>query len=133
MFPRRSKTTGETMVPGVEIYSDGTAIIKSRDGDEMAKRIDAQRLLELFTFLREQHLFDLTEAKIADGIRRAGPLPAPTDQPKTVLFAATADQKVTISQYAFPFFAEKFPQVDTLQRMNRCIAKIYETVNERPN
>lgn len=133
MFPKRSKTTGETMVPGVEIYSDGTTIIKTRDGREIAKHIDAQRLRELITFMRDQHLFDLTEAKIADAIRRAGPLPAPTDQPKTILFAAAADQKVTIGQYAFPFFAEKFPQVDSLQIMNRCIVKIYETVNEPRN
>ena len=121
------------MVPGIEIYSDGTTIIKPRNGHEIAKRIDAQRLGELFTFLRDQHLFDLTDVKIADAIRRAGPLPPPTDQPKTILFAATADQKVTIVQYAFPFFVEKFPQVDSLQIMDRCIAKIYETVNEPRN
>ena len=133
MFASRSKTTGETMVPGIEIYSDGTTIIKPRNGHEMAKRIDAQRLRELFTFLRDQHLFDVTDVKITDAIRRAGPLPPPTDQPRTILFAATEDQKVTIVQYALPFFAEKFPQVDSLQVMDRCIAKIYETVNEPRN
>ena len=133
IFASRSKTTGETMVPGIEIYSDGTTIIKPRNGHEIAKRIDAQRFRELFEFLRDQHLFDVTDVKITDAIRRAVPLPPPTDQPRTILFAATEDQKVTIVQYAFPFFAEKFPRVDSLQIMDRCIAKIYETVNEPRN
>lgn len=130
MFPVLSKTTGETIIPGIEIYSDGTTIIKRRDGHDLAKHIDGKQLHELITFIDNQHIFDLTTERIAQDIEKARPFPPPTDQVKTILFVTSGERKVTISQYAFPFFAEKLPQVESLQIMNHCIGKIYEAAGE---
>jgi hypothetical protein len=120
------------MVPGIEIYSDGTAIIKRRDRGEVAKHIDPKLVSELLAYFRGQQLFEVTPKKITEDIRKAGSLPAPTDQPNTILFAATEDRTVTISQNAFRFFAQKYPQLDSLQTVSRCIRKIYEIADEAP-
>jgi hypothetical protein len=130
IFAQRSKTTGETVTPGIEIYADGTTIIRSSDGEHSAKRIDVQRLAELLAYFREQRLFYLTEQKLTEAMVKARGLPAPTDQTTTILFATADKQKVSLKVYAFPLVVENHPQVEDLQIMKRCIAKIYEITGE---
>jgi hypothetical protein len=132
IFGKRSPTTGEYIIPGIEIYADGTTIIKSSDGEATAKRIDLKRVQELLAFFGEQKLFEISQTKIFEDMKKAGVSAAPpTDQTTSVIFAANGPQKVAIIQSALPYFVEKYPQVGSVQALERCIAKTYEIAGEK--
>lgn len=130
IFPVRSKLTGQPMSPGIEIYSDGATIIKRRDGTQLARRIDIKAVQELLAFFQQQGLFKLSTEIVDKEITIPKPIPAPTDNPTTTLFASTDAQKISISRNALGFFVGRFPESQGLQTINRCIAKLYEITGE---
>jgi hypothetical protein len=128
-----SQKTRKKMIPGVDIYSDGSVIVRHYDGSEATKRIDIAAVDRLRESLVRSKFYRVTEASFAaevDASQRPGTTERTviTDCPTWTLRVSDGDTKHSTSFYGLWEMSKHYRTSKQLKLLKDAILKVYAAV-----
>lgn len=143
MFYILAKNSGEVIVPGVDIFSDGRCIVRNFDGEVIEKKLSASKVRDLMDFFSREGLFDISTASIDRAIDRelqpivtelpgGGSMTSSrgrvlvVDGSVTCLAVRTLAKQVEISRHALSCELKEYQTVVELRAVDRCIKRVYQ-------
>lgn len=132
-----SQKKGKKMIPGVDIYSDGTVTVRRYDGSEARKRIDRKIVENLVNSLERTRFYLVTEDtfyKEVDKSHRPGEAERIiiTDCPTWTLRVVHSSIVRTTQFYGLWDKAELYPRSKELKKLKDAFLMVYSTVGEKP-
>jgi hypothetical protein len=131
-----SQKTGKKIIPGIDIYSDGTVAVRRYDGSEATKHIDPEAVRRLAASLARTNFYQVTEdsfdAELAraqkDGVTERVVV---TDCPIWGLRTRVGRVTRSTKYYALWEMAEHYPKNQQLKTLKNAILQVYEAVGEK--
>jgi hypothetical protein len=133
----RSRNSGTKIIPGIDIYSDGTVIVRRYNGSESTKHIDRTAVETLLQSLDRTRFYKITEESFNAEVNKSNP-PGEVERivitDCTIWRIRTRDAGVTHSTkfYGLWEMAEYYPNVKQLKTLKDAILMVYSAVGEMP-
>src|SRR5258707_5167007 len=119
----KSQKSGKKIIPGIDIYSDGTVLIRRYDGSEATKHIDKTAVETLLQSLIRTRFYKITEDSFNTEVNSSHP-PGEveriviTDCPIWTIRTRNADVTRLTKFYDLRQMAEHYPHIKQLQTFN---------------
>ena len=135
--------TGEKIVPGIDIYSDGLVLIRRYDGSEARKHLERSRMDRLLKSLARTRFYEVTE----DSFDAELPVKTRTEKDGTIVTSSRifiTDCPIWTMQtrygsvarstkfYGLCDLAEHYPKSKELKRLKSAFLLVYSSVGEMP-
>ena len=133
----KSQTSGQKITPGIDIYSDGTVLIRRYDGSEATKHIDKTAVETLLQSLSRTRFYKITEDSFNTEVNGSHP-PGEveriviTDCPIWTIRTRNADVTRSTKFYGLWEMAEHYPQIKQLKTLKDAFLMVYSAVGEEP-
>jgi hypothetical protein len=133
----KSQKSGKKIIPGVDIYSDGTVLVRRYDGSEATKHIDRTAVETLVRSLDRTRFYKITEDSFNTEInssQRPGELEriVITDCPMWTIRTRNAGITRSTKFYALWEMAEHYPKIKQLKTLKDAFLMVYSAVGEEP-
>jgi hypothetical protein len=131
-----SQKAGKKIIPGIDIYSDGTVAVRRYDGSEATKHIDPEAVRRLAASLARTNFYKVTEdsfdAELARG-EKGGVTEriVITDCPVWGLRTRVGGITRSTKYYALWEMAEHYPKNRQLKTLKDAILQVYAAVGEK--
>jgi hypothetical protein len=114
----KSQRTGKKIIPGIDIYSDGTVLVRRYDGSEASKHIDRTAIETLLRSLDRTRFYKITEDSFnteVDSSHRPGEVEriVITDCPIWTIRTRNGGVTHSTKFYGLWEIAEHYPQYQT--------------------
>ncbi len=131
-----SQKTGKKMIPGVDIYSDGSVTIRHYDGSEATKHIDVAAVDRLLKSLVHSKFYRVTEDSFdaeVDASQRPGTTEriVITDCPTWTLRVSQGHVTHSTSFYGLWEMSEHYRNSKQLKLLKDAILQVYAAVGEK--
>jgi hypothetical protein len=131
-----SQKTGKKIIPGIDIYSDGTVAVRRYDGSEAPKHIDLGAVRRLAASLARTNFYKVTEDSFDAELARAekGGVTERiviTDCPVWGLRTRVGGITHSTKYYALWEMAEHYPKNQQLKTLKDAILQVYAAVGEK--
>ena len=132
-----SHKSGKKLVPGVDIYSDGTVAVRRYDGSEARKRIDRTAVTSLVESLDRTRFYKITEDSFNAEIDKSHPAGETerifiTDCPIWSLRIRRAGVTRSTKFYGLWDIAQHYPKNMQLKTLKSAFLMVYSAVEEKP-
>jgi hypothetical protein len=131
-----SQKTGKKIIPGIDIYSDGTVAVRRYDGSEATKHIGPEAVRRLGASLVRTNFYKVTEESFDAELARAekGGVTERvviTDCPIWALRTRVGGITRSTKYYALWEMAEHYPKNQQLKTLKDAILQVYAAVGEK--
>jgi len=132
-----SQKTGKKIVPGIDIYSGGTVIVRRYNGSEATKHIDKPAVETLLKSLDSTRFYKVTEESFDVEVNKSNP-PGEverivvTDSPVWRIRTRNAGITHSTKFYGLWEMAEHYPNIEQLKTLKNAILMVYSAVGEEP-
>jgi len=133
----KSQKSGKKIIPGVDIYSDGTVIVRRYDGSEGIKHIDKRAVETLLKSLDSTRFYKVTEESFDAEVNKSNP-PGEierivvTDCPVWRIRTRNAGVTHSTKFYGLWEMAEHYPNIEQLKVLKDAILMVYSAAGEKP-
>jgi hypothetical protein len=133
----KSQRSGKKIIPGIDIYSDGTVLIRRYDGSEATKHIDASAIETLLQSLNRTRFYKITENSFNTEVNSSQPPGEAdriviTDCPIWTIRTRNAGVTRSTKFYGLWEMAEHYPHVKQLKTLKDAFLMVYSAVAEEP-
>ncbi len=131
-----SQKDGKKLIPGIDIYSDGSVAIRRYDGSEATKQIDAGAVHRLLAALARTNFYKVTEDSFHSELASADKGGTTervviTDCPVWSLRTQVGGRTRSTKFYALWEMVEHYPKNRQLKTLQDAILMVYAAVGER--
>ena len=133
----KSQRSGKKIILGIDIYSDGTVLIRRYDGSEATKHIDKTAVETLLQSLNRTRFYKITEDSFNTEVNSSHP-PGEveriviTDCPIWTIHTRNAGVMRSTKFYGLWEMAEHYPQIKQLKTLKDAFLMVYSAVGEEP-
>ena len=132
-----SQRSGKKIIPGIDIYSDGTVLIRRYDGSEASKHIDKTAVETLLQSLNRTGFYKITEDSFNTEINSSHPPGEAeriviTDCPVWTIHTRNAGVTRSTKFYGLWEMGEHYPQIKQLKTLKNAFLMVYSAVGEEP-
>jgi hypothetical protein len=133
----KSQKSVKKMIPGIDIYSDGTVLVRRYDGSEATKHIDSTAVETLLQSLDQTRFYKITKKSFnaeLDSSHRPGEVERIiiTDCPIWTIRTRHAGITRSTKFYGLWEMAEHYPHIKQLKTLKDAFLAVYSAVGEKP-
>jgi hypothetical protein len=133
----KSQKSGKKIIPGIDIYSDGTVIVRRYDGSEATKHIDKTAVETLLQSLDTTRFYTISEKPFNSEVNKSNPSGevermVVTDCPIWRIRTRDAGGTHSTKFYGLWEMAEYYPNIKALKTLKDAILMVYSAVGEKP-
>lgn len=133
----RSQKSGKKIIPGIDIYSDGTVTVRRYDGSEVIKHIEKTAIETLLRSLDSTKFYEISEESFDAEVNKSHP-PGEgeriviTDCPIWRIRTRNAGVAHSTKFYGLWEMADHCPNIKQLETLKDAILMVYSAVGEKP-
>jgi hypothetical protein len=133
----KSQRSGKKIIPGIDIYSDGTVLVRRYDGSEASKHIDRTAVETLLRSLDRTRFYKISEDSFnteVDSSHRPGEVEriVITDCPIWTIRTRNGGVTRSTKFYGLWEMAEHYPNIKQLKTLKDAFLMVYSAVGEKP-
>lgn len=133
----KSQRSGKKIIPGIDIYSDGTVLVRRYDGSEAIMHLDRAAVDTLLQSLDRTRFYKITEDSFhaeVDKSHRSGEVEriVMTDCPIWTIRTRNAGVTRSTKFYGLWDMAEHYPHIKQLNTLKDAFLMVYSAVGEKP-
>jgi hypothetical protein len=133
----KSQRSGKKIIPGIDIHSDGTVLVRRYDGSEASKHIDRTAVETLLRSLDRTRFYKISEDSFnteVDSSHRPGEVEriVITDCPIWTIRTRNGGVTRSTKFYGLWEMTEHYPNIKQLKTLKDAFLMVYSAVGEKP-